>query len=146
LVLALERVERCVRHREGELALAGPDQLEIVDRAAGHLSSGLIARQALRDDVRQRASDWIVDTAGTAGRDGEGLLLGERRACQQGRAEREREKSGCPLRHVGSSLGVGFLIISPPRAWRRPASGIVLATKPRLSPDRAAPGPAHYGV
>ena len=45
LVLAVERVERGVGHGEAEFALAGADQLEIVDRAAGDFGGRLHVRE-----------------------------------------------------------------------------------------------------
>src|SRR5580765_5287843 len=47
LVLALQRVERGVGHSEGDVGLAGADELQVGDRAAGHLGGGLHAVNVL---------------------------------------------------------------------------------------------------
>ena len=77
LVLALERIERGIDHHQRDFALLRADQLEIVDRAAGHARGRRIARHILRQHVRHAAAERIVDAAGAAGRDRDRGLLRE---------------------------------------------------------------------
>ena len=141
LVLALERVERGVGHGEADLALAGTDQLEIVDRPAGDFRRRLIARQVLRQDVGEPAAERIVDAAGAAGADGDGLLLRERRARKHASAERERTGRQACASFVSTSAS--SLAVVARCADRRRRFDIVLAATARQSPDRTAPDAAH---
>ena len=108
LVLALQRIERGIGHRERHLALTRRDQFEIVDRSAGDLRGGLHVRQVLRQHVGHGAAERIIDAAGAAGADRHRLLLGVNHS---GECEPRREGDGqrrrgsfCFCHHVVHSL------------------------------------------
>jgi hypothetical protein len=65
-VLALVGIKRSVNHREGDFAVAGIDQLEIVDRSRRSLQPWPESRQRLRQNVGETAAERIVDAAGAA--------------------------------------------------------------------------------
>ena len=135
LVLALERVEGGVGHGEADLALAGADQLEVVDRAAGDLGGRLHAGQVLRQHVGDGAAERVIDAAGAAGADRDGLLL------RLGRAARQngRRRPGPRPLAMRVSAFVSLPIKSLPPALERPASGPAIPRRRRRSPDRASP-------
>ena len=79
----LSGIDGSVDLGEGDVGVAGADQLQVVERAAGHLGGRRDARNLLAEDGAEAAGERIVDAAGAAGGDGEllGLLgLGCRRA------------------------------------------------------------------
>jgi hypothetical protein len=100
LVLAFERIDRCVHHHHGDLALLGADQLEIVDGAAGDARGGGKARHVLGQHVGHAAPERVIDAASAAGgdRDG-GLLLRQRGAGEQGRTGDERPQDQSVVLH-----------------------------------------------
>src|SRR5512134_3390913 len=89
LVLALVRVQRGVRHGERDVGLAGADELQVGDRAAGHLRSGLHAGHVLRERRGHAAAERVVHAAGAAGGDRQVLRLcryGERGGSERSNA------------------------------------------------------------
>jgi hypothetical protein len=65
----LGRVGRGVREGEGDLRLAVPNELEVVDRRCRRLRGRADARHVIADDLRKAAAVGVVDTAGVAGGD-----------------------------------------------------------------------------
>jgi hypothetical protein len=98
LVLALQRVLAGIGHGHGEVRLAGADELQVGDRAAGHLRRCLHAVDVLRQHGRHAAAQWVVHPARAAGADGDVL-------CLRGERESERAEDGNATRekpHVSS--------------------------------------------
>ena len=101
-----------VGHREADLGLAGVDELQVVDGAAGHLGGGRQAGDVFRQDVGHAAAHRVVDAAGAAGRDRDpgGLLRGGRR--------REREAATAPQRRRAARAASAGLASKPPVEYR----------------------------
>ena len=90
LVLAVDGVPGRVHLGEANVGLAGADELQVGDRAAGDLGRRRDARNLLAEDVAEAAAERIVDAAGAAGGDRKllGLLsLSPRRADHKSGAE-----------------------------------------------------------
>src|ERR1051325_5092767 len=98
LVLTLQRVERGVGHREGDVGLAGADELQVGDRAAGHFGGGLHAVDVLGKHRGHATAERAVHAAGSAGGDGQVLRL-----------RRPRDRHG-QQRNTASQKLHGFLL------------------------------------
>ena len=84
-----------VGHRERDFGLAGVDELQVVDRAAGDFGRGLQARDVLRQDVGHAAAQRVVHAAGAAGGDRDAVaLLGRRGRRDRECGRRESRKRG----------------------------------------------------
>ena len=122
LSCALVGIERRVRHGERDVGLAGADELQVGDRAAGHFRGGLHAGDILRQHGGHAAAERVVHAAGAAGGDGKVLRLG------RGGKDAGGE---CGDAHGCSSLD------HPPKGLR----GNSNARRGASRPPPAAPGP-----
>ena len=134
LVLALERVERGIDHHQRDLALAGMDEPQIVDRAAGHARRRLHARARIStarspcrrraDSRRRRCRRWRSRCSCSARRR-------RRRTRRPPSASAEIEmRMSCFAMIVDPPYDVGSVASSRPAA---PAASIVLPAPPRRS-------------
>ena len=91
LVFALDRVDRRIGLGQGDVGLAGADQLQVGDRAAGDLCGRLHAGYILRQHRGHATAEREIDAARAAGGDGQVLRLrgaGKRQQQREGHANR----------------------------------------------------------
>ena len=92
LVDALVGLPPGVGHDESHLRLAGIDELQVVDGAAGHFGGGRQPGNVLGQDVGHAATHRIIDATGASGRDRyPGRLLRERKWSERERGDGARD-------------------------------------------------------
>ncbi|MDT4844974.1 hypothetical protein FQZ97_789460 [compost metagenome] len=93
--LALPGVGQGIGQRQGQLAAAGLQQVEVLGRGLGDLGGGACVGDVLGEDLRQRHAQRVVHAALAAGEHvDELLLLGQGAARDQGRAGRQQQGAG----------------------------------------------------
>ena len=104
LSCALRRFPRRVDHGERDFGLAGAEEFQVVDGAAGHLRGRLQAGNVLGQDVGHAAAHRVVDTAGAAGGDRNPVaLLGDDGGGGRKRSRRQRRKRGAKMQVMPSN-------------------------------------------
>jgi hypothetical protein len=128
LVVAAVGVERRVGHRQADVGLAAADELEVVDRAAGHLGGGLHAGHVLGEHRGHAAAHRVVHAARAAGGDGDVLRRGRQRQrgqADEGAEEAAKESDALHARDPSRQQGVRThppFALSRDRACRGPVS------------------------